>query len=187
MPPQLREEKKYKHKGITDRTMETVQQMQTGAKLSPPKFLTEGAKKEWRRIIRLYKDLTPQILNDLDIGVLTSYCMEVDIRDRLYRQWSEEQQCELLTEVRNNQASQDLTANGEVLRQHTKLTKGKEVNPLLTQISKHNQQIARLGEQLCLSPVGRASYAIKKEKQQRNSVEEMIDFFEEDGTSGLLN
>jgi P27 family predicted phage terminase small subunit len=45
------------------------------AKLTCPKHLGEVAKKEWRRIVKLYKSLDNPIVTDLDKNALEVYCV----------------------------------------------------------------------------------------------------------------
>lgn len=43
-------------------------------KMTPPKSLSYDAKKEWKAIIKLYKELDIPIFNDLDKNALEVYC-----------------------------------------------------------------------------------------------------------------
>ena len=47
--------------------------------LKPPKELKGEALKEWKRVVALYRELDTNILNDLDISLLSAYCESVAI------------------------------------------------------------------------------------------------------------
>ena len=75
-------------------TKETLDGRQNGEpegctdKLTPPKTISNEAKKEWKRIVKLYRQLDAKIINDLDISTLMAYCESVAI----YRRAQEEYQ-----------------------------------------------------------------------------------------------
>ena len=49
------------------------------SKLTPPRTLSKLAKKEWRRVVKLYRQLDAEVINDLDINLLAAYCENVAI------------------------------------------------------------------------------------------------------------
>lgn len=114
------------------------------ANLTVPKHLSNDAKKEWRRVVKLYRQLDQEVLNDLDVGILACYCESV----ALYNAASVRMQNEPLTV---------LTDKGEV------------VNPLLKIMDKQSANIKAYGEQLCLTPVGRARMGIANAKKEVES------------------
>lgn len=63
-----------------------------------PKDLTDGAKREWHRVVKLYRECEIDVFNDLDQETLKSYCVAVDIRTQLYQKWKEEQAQALLVD-----------------------------------------------------------------------------------------
>lgn len=114
-------------------------------KLTAPSDLSDAAKKEWRRVVRLYRQLELPILNDLDTGLLAAYCSA-------YALFHEAQ----------------LQLQQEPLVVYSPQGDPKP-NPLLRVVEKQGLLIAKYVEQLCLSPVGRAKYAYEKTKAQRTA------------------
>ena len=120
----------------------------TGAtsKLRPPKELSPAAAKEWRRIVKLYRQLDAEVINDLDVNLLAAYCENVAIYKK-----------------------------AEAEYQHTPLAEwdddaGKFIeNPYLRIMDNAAKTIARTAEQLCLSPVGRARMGVLAAKKQRET------------------
>ena len=112
------------------------------AKLTVPKSLSAEAKKEWKRVVRLYRQLDAEVLNDLDVDMLACYCEAV----ALYKAASAEMQGAPLTVE---------TSKGDMVP-----------NPLLKIIDKQSANIKTYGEQLCLTPVGRAKMGLAKAKRE---------------------
>ena len=120
------------------------------AKFRSPRNLTAEAKKEWRRLIKLYKQLDVPILNDLDITMLTSYCESWAI---YYRALADYQ-----AEPWNGRLVVQRTKGGPIIE-----------NPFVKIMTREGQNMAKYAEQLCLSPVGRARMGIAKAKQEEES------------------
>ena len=132
-------------------TKETLDGRQNGEpegctdKLTPPKTISSEAKKEWKRIVKLYRQLDAKIINDLDISTLMAYCESVAI----YRRAQEEyQNCPLVY----------MNADGRPAE-----------NPYITIMRREGQNIAKYAEQLCLSPVGRARMGVAAAKKEAES------------------
>lgn len=113
------------------------------ARFKAPKELSPEARKEWRRLIALYRDLNVEVLNDLDASVLSAYCESVAI----YRKAQEAYQ------------KFPLVGKDPVTGQPTE-------NPYIKIMTKEGQNMARYAEQLCLSPVGRARMGLAREKRE---------------------
>lgn len=112
------------------------------AKLTPPKGLSENAKKEWKRLIKLYKQLDAEILNDLDLGILACYCESWAVFVEAQKHWQ----------------------TGELY--YTDKKGERRENPWIKIMDREGQNIAKYGEQLCLTPVGRARMGIAKAKKE---------------------
>ena len=123
------------------------------AEFKPTKPLSKEAKREWDRLIKLYLQLDQKILNDLDAGLLTAYC---EARARFI------------------EAQQEYRKDPQLI---VWTDKGPKENPLITLMDKQGQLIAKYGEQLALSPVGRARFGLAKSKLENE---------EEDGMAALL-
>lgn len=173
IPPALKDNATYKDVGSI-RRQEEEYPLTNSARLVPPKDLTLGAKKEWRRVVKLYRTLNIAVLTDLDTATLASYCIEVDIRDKLYSQWVREQKSEVLSEDLTNRSRATMTASGQVTERTVGASKRSVVNPILREINRHNQTIRVLAEQLALTPAGRAAYAVRQEKANRSAAEEFM-------------
>lgn len=116
----------------------------TGAEalLKPPKELSKEARKEWHRVVRLYRQLDAEIINDLDMAMLSNYCENVAI----YKAAQLAYRSEPLVYTDNN---------------------GKQFeNPNLRIMDTAGKAIARAADQLCLSPVGRARMGVLAAKKQ---------------------
>lgn len=129
---------------------EVNQKLITTNKLSCPKYLSEMAKKEWRRIMRLYKQMDTKILCDLDVAALVMYCEAWAVYKKAQEQWTK-----LNVVATTNPASQ------------------KVIDTCLDTMNKQTTVVSRLSEQLCLTPVGRARMGINPAK---NKKDELADF-----------
>ena len=116
----------------------------TGAssKLTPPRELSGVAKKEWRRVVKLYRQLDAEVINDLDVNLLAAYCENVAI----FKEAETAYQKEPL-------AKWDSEGQKWVESPYLKIMDGAAKN------------IMKAAEQLCLSPVGRARMGVLAAKK----------------------
>lgn len=114
------------------------------AKLKPPKELSPEAKKEWRRIVKLYRQLDAEVINDLDVNLLAGYCENVAI----FKAAEREYQAAPLT-VWDEESAKWLD------------------NPNIKIMDGAMKNIMKAAELLCLSPVGRARMGVLAAKKQR--------------------
>ena len=115
------------------------------AKLTCPKTLSDEAKKEWRRVVKLYKQLDAAVINDLDVAVLAAYCEAVAVYKAAQAKY----------------VGEKMAVTG--------LVDGKIVqNPYITVMDRQIKNILRLSEQLCMSPVGRARIGVARERDLDN-------------------
>ena len=112
------------------------------ADLKPPRGLSKEAKKEWNRLIKLYSELEVNILNDLDIGLLTCYCESRSIYLEAQKHFLQ----------------------GELY--YTDKKGERRENPWIKIMDRESLNIAKFGEQLALSPVGRARYGMAQAKKE---------------------
>lgn len=115
----------------------------TTAKLTCPGYLTDLAKKEWRRTLKLYKSMDADILCDLDVAALVMYCEAWSIYKTAQDQWTK-----LGTTASTNPAAQAL------------------IDKTLEVMNKQTAVISKLAEQLCLTPVGRARMGMNPTRRQ---------------------
>lgn len=114
------------------------------ARLKPPRSLSPAAKKEWRRVVKLYRQLDHEVINDLDINLLATYCENVAIFQAAEAAYQEKP----LTEF-----------DSENMRWIE--------NPYLKIMDGAGRNIMKAAEQLCLSPVGRARMGVMAAKKER--------------------
>jgi P27 family predicted phage terminase small subunit len=115
--------------------------------LTCPLHLSEDAKKEWRRIVKLYGEIKEPILTDLDCNALEIYCESL----MTYRK-----------------AMQKVRETSEVYTSKSDQNKPRK-NPWLTVANEAAVQIKKYGEILLLDPVSRARVGIAKAKDEELS------------------
>lgn len=127
--------------------------------LQPPKGLSIQAKKEWNRMIGLYQQLPTQILCDLDLQILKSYCELVALYDEASK---------IIKKVRA-----DCKKSGEIFR----------LSMVAEEIRCQNKctvEIRALTEQLCLSPLARARLGVIGVKNPTPKKDKLDELFDED-------
>lgn len=127
-------------------------------KLVPPKELSERAQEEWDRLIPLYRQLNYAILNDLDMMALAAYCESVAVYTKAELEWPKQPLVGMV--------------NGKLVE-----------NPHIKIMAREAQNMARLAEQLCLSPVGRARMGMAALKRAK-AIDPMEEFLEQNGYEG---
>lgn len=124
--------------------MET--KIKTADRLKCPKDMSPVAKKEWKRIMGLYRQMEADILNDLDITALTMYCESFAQYKSAQKDWVQVQK--VVTTNVNSQRTLDKIRS--VMNDQVKV-------------------VCQLSEQLCLTPVGRARMGIAMAKKKEQS------------------
>lgn len=135
LPASLIDPEKHKKSKSEIERRKTVEEKIRGTTslLWCPPYLTGEAKKEWRRIMKLYKSLDVNILSDLDQTALIMYVEARAIWMKAHETWSKYQ-----TVVAGNpEAQRFLDKAFNTMERQTKI-------------------INQLADQLCLTPVGRA-------------------------------
>lgn len=135
---------------LTERAVIESALADTDAKLKCPSQLSPTAKKEWKRIISLYKKLESRILCDLDITALAMYCEAVAIYQKAQATWTK------YGFVVSTDPDEQIMMNKciKIMNEQTKIISG-------------------LSEQLCLTPVGRARMGLMK--KQKDTEDEELD------------
>jgi len=105
-----------------------------------PSHLSDGAKKEWRRIVKLYGEFEKPLLSDLDVNALEIYCEAL---------------------VTYRRAMQNVRKTTEVYIDKQDQSKPKK-NPWLSVANEAAMQIKKYGEILLLDPVSRARVGMAK-------------------------
>lgn len=120
--------------------------LQTKATLRCPNYISQDAKKEWRRIMKLYKEMEAEILNDLDTMALVMYCEATAVYKKAQETWVKYQQ----VVAANPEAQRILDKCFQTMERQTKI-------------------INNLAEQLCLTPVGRARMGMQATNRKEPS------------------
>jgi P27 family predicted phage terminase small subunit len=103
------------------------------ALLKCPSYISLEAKKEWKRIMKLYRKMEADILSDLDIMALVMYCEATAIYKEAQSTWTK--------------YGKVVAANPEAQR---------ILDKTFVMMEKQTRIVSQLSEQLCLTPVGRA-------------------------------
>lgn len=146
----LVDKKDFKKSGdeIQQRVVIESALVDTDAKLKCPKELSPAAKKEWKRIIKLYQKLESRILCDLDITALAMYCEAVAVYQKAQETWTKYG----FVVSSNSQAQNMMDKCLKIMNEQTRI-------------------ISSLSEQLCLTPVGRARMGLMKQKEDTEDEE----------------
>lgn len=131
-------------------------------RLACPKTLSPTAKKEWRRLMALYRKMGSRILSDLDRQALIMYCEAVSIYTSAQRKWVMLEEKSVSTD-RESQAILD---------------------KLRTIMTEQTKVITSLLEELCLSPVARSKVGIGIQKKKESNMEAFLRQFSGDGGEG---
>ena len=115
--------------------------------LTCPSHLSEEARKEWRRIVKLYGEIKQPILTDLDCNALEIYCEAL---------------------VTYRKAMQKVRETSEVYTSKSDQNRPRK-NPWLTIANEAAMHIKKYGEILLLDPVSRARVGIAKAKDENLS------------------
>ena len=154
-PAELQDKKKMKkNEKDLDCRKAVEKSFQVVDKLSCPSYLSPLAKKEWKRVMKLYKQMDARILNDLDVTALAMYAEAVAMYQTAQKQWVQVQ-----TLVSSNQASQKL------------------LDKIRTIMNDQVKVVTTLSEQLCLTPVGRARMGVATAKFGLKKEKSLNDFF----------
>lgn len=146
LPPALVDNKVFKKNSQElEAREESWQKMQVSKILRVPKHLTPEAKKEWRRVMKLYNQMEADILSDLDQQALIMYCEAVAIYNKAQEQWAK--------------LNQVATTNPDGQ---------KVIDSILKTMERQSKIISSLSEQLCLTPVGRARMGMNATKVEED-------------------
>jgi len=121
----------------------------TASKLRCPTKLSKEAKREWKRLMELYKTMDARILCDLDTQLISMFCEATAIYKKAQETWVKYESV--------------IATNPEAQR---------ILDKCISVMNQQSSNIRGLSEQLCLSPIGRARMglnAVKKEKKDELS------------------
>jgi len=112
--------------------------------LTCPAHLSNDARKEWRRIVKLYGEIEQPILTDLDCNALEIYCEAL---------------------VTYRKAMQKVRETSEIYASKSDQNRPRK-NPWLMIANEAAMHIKKYGEILLLDPVSRARVGIAKAKDE---------------------
>lgn len=118
-------------------------------KLTCPRRLTLEAQREWRRIVKLYKEFEKPIITDLDINALEIYCEAL---------------------VRYRKAMLKIRESTEVVV----IDATPKMNPWLRVANDASDMMKKYGEILLLDPVSRARVGLAKAKHDEDPNADMF-------------
>jgi P27 family predicted phage terminase small subunit len=110
------------------------------SKLKCPARLSDDARKEWRRLVALYREIDPPIITDLDVNALEIYCEAL---------------------VTYRKAMEIVKKSGEVIKGGD----GVKTNPYWRIARDSADQCRQLSAVLLLDPVSRARVGLAKSKE----------------------
>jgi len=118
-------------------------------KLRPPKWLSKEGKKEFRRLIKIYKSLPVQILSDLDTTMLAQYCQAYSVYQSAMK-------------TREKLIIQDFSVDGKEEESQLDFEDriDREQQKLVNRMNNQTKIMNKLSEALCITPVGRARMGI---------------------------
>lgn len=146
MPPALVDNQVFKKNSEELKAREeSWNKLKTTKVLRVPGFLTLEAKKEWRRVMKLYNAMEADILSDLDQQALIMYCEATAIYKKAQEQWAK------LNQVAT------MNTDGQ-----------KVIDSVLKTMERQSKIISSLSEQLCLTPVGRARMGMNATVQKED-------------------
>jgi len=124
-----------------DKRRKTEEGLLCKASLTVPDYISDNAKKEWRRVMKLYRTLDTKILCDLDAMALVIYCEAVSIYKKAQETWKK----------------YNFVVSGNAESQRV-------IDKCFQIMEKQTKIINELAEQLCLTPVGRARMGVATAK-----------------------
>lgn len=135
----------YSKDGVEGRAR-AEEKIKTADRLEPPSGMSSVAKKEWKRIMGLYRQMEADILNDLDISALMMYCEAYAVYRKAEKVWVS------FSKIKDPSD-----------------TDYKVFNRARIQMNDQVKVVCQLSEQLCLTPVGRARMGIAMAKKKEQS------------------
>lgn len=135
----------------------TEEALKVKNKIVMPSYLSPLAKKEWQRLMRLYKNMKGEILTSLDLNSLVIYCEAVAVYQKAQQVWV------------NNQGVATLDKEAQ-----------KIMNQVFKTMREQSQIISRYASDLCLTPIGRAKIGMavlnyEKEEKEKEKKDNPLD------------
>jgi len=129
----------HESKASQEKRLSVEKNLETTANLTCPKDMSDTAKKEWKRLMRLYRKMPAQVLNDLDLNSLRQYCEHFSVYYQAEQAWKDDLKCTVASSSVDTQSL---------------------INRVLETMRRETDAMNRLAEQLLLTPVGRARMGV---------------------------
>jgi P27 family predicted phage terminase small subunit len=137
---------------VIEARKEVESKLTSTALLKCPSYISSEAKKEWKRIMKLYRKMEADILSDLDIMALVMYCEATAIYKEAQSVWAK--------------YGKVVASNPEAQR---------VLDKTFITMEKQTKIVSSLSEQLCLTPVGRARMGMNAVNQKEpNKLEQLL-------------
>lgn len=176
-------EKRVQHNRTEDVRRAEIAPIQENPELIPPTYLTQGAKAIWQNILAKYEKYGVKILNELDTYTLENFCVLQDLRTTLYKRWKTKEKKAIF----KDELTESVTKDGEDVKKSSTTTTSSVINPTIKEMIRLDADIMKYADKLGLTPLGRATYACRTEKKERESVAKDIEFFNGDDDDVFLN
>ena len=141
--------RKESNKAIEDRIEEAFE---LDAKPEMPKGLTVKAQNIWNSVVELYENVYEatgkRLICVMDTDSLKSYCIYKDILDKLYSEYTKDENIYKVIKTKTKSKTETTTRDGE--------NEKKVINPLFREIRQIETRLTLLASELCLTPTGRA-------------------------------
>lgn len=156
-PARMIDPKKHKKsKKEIEKRIQAEDKLKTKANLRAPSYLTETAKKEWRRIMKLYREMDAEILSDLDKNALSVYCEAYAMWREAHNVWAKHQKVVSV----DKEAQRIIDSTKRTMKEQAQI-------------------MSKYQDQLCLTPVGRAKMGMQREEKKESKLERIIDMDKE--------
>lgn len=135
-----------------NRREEIEMALQSDKILKCPSHLTKDAKREWKRIMKLYEKMQADILSDLDRQALIMYCEAVSNYNAAQKDWHFYQSTK--ENIKENFKKSNSFDYNEFIKSIKDIDESIDI--VSARMIRQIKVINPLTEQLCLTPVGRA-------------------------------
>lgn len=117
-----------------------------------PQGLTKNAKEIWNNVVDLYDKVYEatgrRLICIMDTDSLKSYCIYKDILDKLYIEYTKDENIYKTIKTKTKSTTETTKRDGE--------NEKKVINPIFREIRQMETRLTVLASELCLTPTGRA-------------------------------
>ena len=181
-PSEITDPKISKTSSVDHETRKRVEKSirEKSPKLTCPKYLSPVAKKEFKKMIKIYKSLAVNILSDLDIPTIASYCQSVAIyqdklnkynlnNEKLVNYENELEDFRHISTESMDDAEKEVHRNMRISQNSLIVSTQLKMDRALNIMDKQTRIMNSLADSLCLTPVGRARMGILAVKKQEKN------------------